>query len=152
MTPGEDSYDENEREVARRTNAAGSLPGEAHFAEALRDMPRIDRNALPAEPGKSFLLCFSAGHARYAVGRRPRNRIESPVSEACSSYWRLPEGWIKKNIAEIRKDFDAQADGYRARLGRLPTASAATPEMRAGIARELAERGESGAVEAHETT
>jgi hypothetical protein len=46
-------------------------------------------------------------------------QIGDPVDEAFQNYGRLLESWVRRTLAELRRQFEANADEYRARLERL---------------------------------
>lgn len=123
------------------------VPGEAELLAALTEMPRLDLGAVRVEIRKPFALRFGTALARAAVERKLRNEVGDAVSEACRSYARVLERWVRKAVADLQTSFDSRADGYRAQLERLLGASDTAPEAREAIARALGEL-ESTTVEA----
>jgi GTP-binding protein EngB required for normal cell division len=123
------------------------VPSEAELVAASAEMPRLDLGTLRGEIRKPFALRFGTAFARVAVERKLRNEVGDAVSEACRSYGRVLERWVRKAVADLQVNFDSRADGYRAQLERFLGTSDAAPEATEAIARALGEL-ESSPVEA----
>ncbi len=55
------------------------------------------------------------------------------VNETFQSYGRIVGSWNRRTLAELQRQFDAHADGYRTQLERLAGAGRAGPEERQAV-------------------
>ena len=112
-------------------------PGE--LSGLLGDMPRFDLGAV--EFDRKGGLGASVFGQRWAV-RRIRRRIESQlgsrIEESIVVYARVVQAWVRKTFTELQERFDADADAYRAQLGRLAAgaeeSAGADPTLREDLA------------------
>jgi len=109
------------RTVTDAAEALGGAPpaGEEALDSAVKEMPRFDPGPLQIAVKKNFFNFLGRGFARRRVERILVEQIGDPVDEAFQNYGRLLESWVRRTLAELRRQFEANADEYRARLERL---------------------------------
>jgi len=107
--------------VTDAAEALGSAPppGEEALGSAVKEMPRFDPGPLQIALKKDIFRRLGRGLAKRRLERILIDQIGEPVDEAFHNYGRLLESWIRRTLAELRRQFDARADEYRARLERL---------------------------------
>jgi GTP-binding protein EngB required for normal cell division len=123
-------------------SAAGALeakdvPRDEDFRSFVKEMPRLDPGPLEVVLERGFLAILGKAFTRRQIEKKLRERIGSAVDEAFQRYGRMLESWSRRTLAELHRQFDAHADGYRAQLERLGGAGIAGPEEAESIRRDL---------------
>jgi len=127
------------RAVADAAEAFGSAPpaGEEALESAVKEMPRFDPGPLEIAVKKDIFRHLGRGFAKRRVERVLIEQIGDPVDEAFHSYGRLLESWIRRTLVELRRQFEAGADEYRARLERLSGARGVGAPESEGVLQSL---------------
>ncbi len=120
--------------IALETSTAAA---QEDWVAIVKEMPRFDPPALEIllKPGPFKLL--GRRLAKWRVQTKLLEQIGRPVDEAFQSYARMLEAWSRRVLAELRRQFDAHADGYRAQLERLGGTRAFDEAGSAGVRQAL---------------
>jgi GTP-binding protein EngB required for normal cell division len=122
--------------VATTLQAEGASAGEK-LDSAVREMPRFDPGPLEVAIKPDIFKLLGRQFTQRRVERKLAEQIGPQMDEAFRRYGRGLESWIRRTLAELRRQFDARADGYRAQLERLSGAGGVEPEESEPIRRSL---------------
>jgi hypothetical protein len=114
-----------------------NAPSAQDLAGDLREMPQLDLGTLLPLERPALLLAFGRRWARRRILEKLRTFYLGTLDEALSAYGRVLEHWIASALGEIRKRFDAYAEGYRAQLQRLTSETTASPREMDNMKRDL---------------
>lgn len=96
----------------------------ARLDRIVTEMPVLDFKLRTAATLKRpTLLSLSRSLGRRAILHDLADQILRPLDEFFSSYGRELEGWVRKTIDHVAKEFETHADLYRAQLQRLVPAA-----------------------------
>lgn len=125
--------------LATAANALGvkDVPQEGDLTSIIKELPRFDPGPIKVTVRRDFLAIFGQGLARHRVKNKLREQVGPDVDEAFERYRRMLESWIRRTLAELHRQFDAHADGYRAQIERLTSAAKAGPEEMDSIKRDI---------------
>jgi hypothetical protein len=76
---------------------------------------------------------------RWWLARTLKHQLDGRVDAAFTNYARSLEVWVRHTLAQLQRQFEARADGYRAQLARLTDRKSIPAEDRARMERDLAE-------------
>jgi len=113
------------------------VPRDEDLASVVKEMPRLDPGPIEVVLERGFLAFLGKAFARRQIENKLRERIGSIVDETFQRYGRMSESWSRRTLAELRRQFDAHADGYRAQLERLGGGGKAGAGEAAAIRRDL---------------
>ena len=113
------------------------VPRDEDLASVVKEMPRLDPGPIEVVLERGFLAILGKAFARRQIEKKLRERIGPAVDEAFQRYGRMLGSWSRRTLAELHRQFDAHADGYRAQLERLGGAGKAGPEETGSIRRDL---------------
>jgi Ni/Co efflux regulator RcnB len=116
---------------------AGDAPREEELISVVKEMPRLDPRPLEVAVERDILRLFGRQFARRRIEKKLHERVGDTVNETFRSYGRIVDSWNRRTLAELQRQFDAQADGYRAQLERLAGAGRALPEERHAVQRDI---------------
>ena len=135
------------RDVARELSqavvrAASALEGATILGEdaidsVVQEMPRFDPGPLEIVLEPDIFKLLGRGLTRRRVEVRLCNQIGYAVDDSFQRYARLLESWVRRTLTELRRQFDARADGYRAQLERLSGATGVEPQETEAVRRSL---------------
>ena len=103
-------------------------PGKKTLRPIAKEMPRLDPGPLEITLHRNFLAILGKGFMRRGIEKKLEHQIGPGVDEAFQRYGRMLESWSRRTLAELHRQFDAHADGYRAQLERLTGGGEAGPE------------------------
>jgi hypothetical protein len=127
------------RALADAANTLGlEVPRDEDLTAVAKEMPRLDPGPLQVTVHRDLLALLGKAIARRRIERKLEHQIGLSVDEAFERYGRMLESWSRRTLAELHRQFDAHADGYRAQIERLTGESDAGPEESEGIRRDLA--------------
>jgi hypothetical protein len=123
-------------------SAAGALqvkdmPQDEDLTSVVKEMPRLDPGPIGVVLERGFLAILGKAFARRQIAKKLQEQIGAAVDEAFQRYGRMLESWSRRTLAELHRQFDAHADGYRAQLERLGGTGKAAPEETGAIRRDL---------------
>jgi len=113
------------------------VPRDEDLTSVVKEMPRLDPGPIEVTLHRGFLAALGKAFVRRRIEKQLRAQIGSRVDEAFQRYGRMLESWSRRTLAELHRQFDAHADGYRAQLERLAGSAEAGPEETAAIRRDL---------------
>jgi len=116
---------------------AKDMPRDEDLTSVVKELPRFDPGPLEVVLERDFLAILGKAFTRRRVEKKLREQIGPAVDEAFHSHGRMLESWSRRTLAELQRQFDAHADGYRAQLERLSGAGEAGPEETEAIRRDL---------------
>ena len=126
------------RALAGAATALGvAVPRDEDLTAVVKEMPRLDPGPLEISVRRDFLILLGKAITRRRVENTLGHQIGPAVDEAFHRYGRLMESWSRRTLAELHRQFDAHADGYRAQIERLTGGSEARPEEMEKIQRDL---------------
>jgi hypothetical protein len=126
------------RALAGAANALHvGAPREEDLTSVVNEMPRFDPGPVEVNLHRGFLAVLGKVWVRRQVEKKLREQIGPDVDEAFQRYGRVLESWSRRMLAELRRQFDAHADGYRAQLERLAGTGTAGPDEADAIRRDL---------------
>ena len=125
--------------VARAASAleGASLPGDEALDSVVQEMPRFDPGPLEITLEPDAIKLLGRGFTRRRVEGKLSEQIGQAVDDAFQRYARLLESWVRRTLGELRRQFDARADGYRAQLERLSGATGVEPQETEAVRRSL---------------
>jgi hypothetical protein len=100
-------------------------------------MPRFDPGPLEVTVHRDLLTLLGNAFTRRRIEKKLEHQVGLAVDEAFHRYGRLMESWSRRTLAELHRQFDAHADGYRAQIERLTGGGEAGPEETEKIRRDL---------------
>jgi GTP-binding protein EngB required for normal cell division len=123
-------------------SAAGALdvkdvPRDEDLTSVVKEMPRLDPGPLEIVLQRDVFTVLGRGFTKQRIERKLREQIGPAVDEAFQRYRRMLESWSRRTLAELHRQFDAHADGYRAQLERLAGTGKAGPEETGSIRCDL---------------
>lgn len=98
---------------------AQDATSEEELASIVKEMPRFDVVSLDVKLQPDFWRVLGKRLTKRRVMNKLQWEIGSTIIEAFHSYGRLLESWSRRTLDELRRQFEAHADGYRAQLERL---------------------------------
>jgi len=101
---------------------------EEELASVVKEMPRFDMGTLDVKLQPDFWTVLGKKLTKRRVMNKLQREIGSTITEAFHSYGRLLESWSRRTLEELRRQFEAHADGYRAQLERLTGDATATSD------------------------
>jgi GTP-binding protein EngB required for normal cell division len=122
------------RELARaladaaRVLEAGDGPREEEMLSVVKEMPRLDPKPLEIVVQRDILTLFGRQFAERRIEKKLRAQVGDEVNETFQSYGRIVGSWNRRALAELQRQFDAHADGYRAQLERLAGGGTTGPQ------------------------
>jgi GTP-binding protein EngB required for normal cell division len=126
------------RALADAVNALEvDVPRDEDLTSVVKEMPRLDPGPMEVTLRRDFLAVLGKAFVRRRIEKKLREQIGFGVEEVFQRYGRMLESWSRRTLAELRRQFDAHADGYRAQLERLTTAKEAGVEETEAIRRDL---------------
>jgi len=130
------------QDLSRALVAAASAlqvdaPRDENLASVVKEMPRLDLGPIEVNLHRGFLAVLGEAWVRRQVEKKLRGQVGPAVDEAFQRYGRVLESWSRRMLAELRRQFDAHADGYRAQLERLAGTGTAGPDETDAIRRDL---------------
>ncbi len=114
------------------------MPGDGEFSSFLREMPVLDFGTVTLivnRPRMAFLL--GQGFAKKWTARKLARSVGPHIVRALHAYRQLVEAWGDRIISQIRRRFDAYANGYRAQLERLAGPHELSSEQEQAIRKSL---------------
>jgi len=114
------------------------MPGDGEFSSFLREMPVLDFGTVTLivnRPRMAFLL--GQGFAKKWTARKLARSVGPHIVRALHAYRQLVEAWGDRMISQIRRRFDAYANGYRAQLERLAGPHELSSEQEQAIRKSL---------------
>jgi GTP-binding protein EngB required for normal cell division len=117
---------------------AVSVPREEDLSAVVIEMPRLDPGPLEVSLRRDFLSTLGKAFAKRRIETKLRSQIGANVAKAFERYGRMLQSWSRRTLAELHRQFDAHADGYRAQLKRLAGGGGVGPEETDAIRRDLA--------------
>jgi len=103
---------------------------EEELMSVVKEMPRFDLGTLGISLQRDVWTHLGKKLAERRVANKLRRDAGPRISEAFHSYGRLLEAWFRRTMEELRRQFEAHADGYRAQLERLAgSGTAASDEV-----------------------
>jgi GTP-binding protein EngB required for normal cell division len=129
---------------AADTLEAGDGPPEEELISVVKEMPRPDPRPLEVVVERDILALFGRRFNRRRIERKLHEHVGDAVNETFQSYGRIVESWIRRTLAELQRQFDAHADGYRAQLERLAGAGRAGPEETQAVRQDIDALGRAG--------
>ena len=114
-----------------------TVPRQEDLASVIREMPRLDPGPLEFAIHRDFLTLLGKAFTKRRIEKKLRRQIGPAVDEAFHRYGRLMESWSRRTLAELHRQFDAHADGYRAQIQRLTGGSDTGREESEKIRRDL---------------
>ena len=126
------------RALAAAATAMGvDVPREEDLTAVVKEMPRLDPGPLEITLHRDFLAVLGKAFMRRGIEKKLGHQIGRAVDEAFQRYGRMLESWSQRTLAELHRQFDAYADGYRAQIERLTGEGEAGPEETEAIRRDL---------------
>ena len=113
------------------------MPRDEDLATVINEMPRFDAGPLEVNFQRNLLALLGKALTKWRIEKKLGVQIGPAVDEAFNRYGRLMESWSRRTLAELHRQFDAHADGYRAQIERLTGASEAAPEETERMRRDL---------------
>jgi GTP-binding protein EngB required for normal cell division len=113
------------------------VPREEDLTAVAKEMPRLDTGPIEVSLNRDFLVVLGKAFVRWRIEKKLQDQIGTSVDEAFQGYGRMLESWSQRTLAELHRQFDAHADGYRAQIERLTGEGAAGPEETEAIRRDL---------------
>jgi GTP-binding protein EngB required for normal cell division len=113
------------------------LPDEERLDSVVKEMPRFDPGPLRIDLEPDVFRFLGRAFTARRVERQLSEQIGDVVNDAFQRYGRLLESWVRRTLAELRRQFDARADTYRAQLERLGGTSQVEPQEEDGVRRSL---------------
>lgn len=113
------------------------ISGEAALDSLVKEMPRFDPGPLEIELEPGILKLLGRALTTRRVERRLAEQIGDAVNDAFYRYGRLLESWVRRTLAELRRQFEARADTYRAQLERLSGSAKIEPQETEAIRHSL---------------
>ena len=114
-----------------------AVPRDEDLATVINEMPRFDAGPLEVNVQRNLLALLGKALTNWRIEKKLGVQIGPAVDEAFNRYGRLMESWSRRTLAELHRQFDAHADGYRAQIERLTGASEAAPEETERMRRDL---------------
>ncbi len=119
------------------------VPGEQEFSAVVREIPAFDLSQF--DPGelsirlrRPFLSTLLGGNISSAiVTKRLAGMIGDQLSRALSAYHALLYDWSERTLGQMKRRFDAYANGYRAQVERLLGDYVSPAEQEGAIRRDL---------------
>lgn len=90
-----------------------------NLQDFVKNMPPADFNTAPLQIDRPRLIGVSASLARHSLRKELEKRVGPAVEEFFSSYGRTIEVWMRGTLDNLAREFETQADVYRAQLQRL---------------------------------
>jgi len=115
----------------------GAAPDEPELTSVVNEMPRLDPRPVEVNVDRDILTIFGRQFTKRRVQNKLREEAGQSVDETFRSYGRIVESWIRRTLAELRRQFDAHADGYRAQLDRFAGAQGGVPEETEAVQHSL---------------
>ncbi len=134
------------------TAAAGALevkdaPREEDLASVVKEMPRLDSGELEITLQRDFLAFLGKAFMSRRIEQKLRRQIGANVDKAFERYGRMMQSWTRRTLAELHRQFDAHADGYRALIERLTGSPKVGVEDTDSIRRDIATLTQFGSAE-----
>jgi GTP-binding protein EngB required for normal cell division len=107
---------------------AGDGPHEEELISVVKEMPRLDPRPLEVIVQRDILTLFGKQFTRRRIQKKLHEQVGDAVNETFQSYGRIVESWNRRTLAELQRQFDAHADGYRAQLERLAGGGSTGPQ------------------------
>ncbi len=132
------------RDLSYALIAAGSaldvkdVPREEDLASVVKEMPRLDSGGLEIALQRDFLAFLGKGYMSRRIEQKLRSQIGADVDKAFERYGRMMQSWTQRTLAELHRQFDAHADGYRAFIERLTGSPRVGAEDTDSIRRDIA--------------
>jgi GTP-binding protein EngB required for normal cell division len=122
--------------------AAGVLevavaPVEEDLSSVAREMPRWDFGTLEVALRPGAFAFLGERFLRNQIGKELRRQIGQEVRNSFERYSRITKYWTERALSELRRRFDAHADGYRSQIERLTNLARAGPEESEGLRHDL---------------
>ena len=114
-----------------------ALPPDEDLATVINEMPRFDAGPLEVNVQRNLFALLGKALTKWRIEKKLGVQIGPAVDEAFNRYGRLMESWSRRTLTELHRQFDADADGYRAQIERLTGASEAAPEETERMRRDL---------------
>ncbi len=132
------------RDLSYALIAAGSaldvkdVPREEDLASVVKEMPRLDSGGLEIALQRDFLAFLGKGYMSRRIEQKLRSQMGADVDKAFERYGRMMQSWTQRTLAELHRQFDAHADGYRAFIERLTGSPRVGAEDTDSIRRDIA--------------
>ena len=123
--------------AAAATAMGVDVPREEDLTAVVKEMPRLDPGPLEITLHRNFLAVLGKACVRRRIEKKLGHQIGPGVDEAFQRYGRMLESWSRRTLAELHRQFDAHADGYRAQIERLTGGGEAGPEEIEAIRHDL---------------
>jgi len=107
---------------------AKDATSEEELASVVKETPQFDIGTLDVKLQPDFWTVLGKRLTKRRVVNKLQREIGSTLTEAFHSYGRLLESWSRRTLEELRRQFEAHADGYRAQLERLTGNETATSD------------------------
>jgi len=114
-----------------------NISGEEVLDSVVKEMPRFDPGPLEIALKPDIFTLLGRALTTRRVEGQLAGRIGDAANEAFERYGRLLESWMRRTLAELRRQFDARADGHRAQLERRSGASPLEPQETEAVRRSL---------------
>jgi GTP-binding protein EngB required for normal cell division len=116
---------------------AKDVPRDDNLGSVVKEMPRFDPGPIEVALRRDIFTVLGRGFTRRRIEKKIQGQVGPAVDGAFQRYGRMLESWSRRTLAELQRQFDAHADGYRAQLERLTGAGEDGPEEIEAIRRDL---------------
>ncbi len=138
---------ETAAEVLTRTAAALQMPepaGAEDWNRLVREMPQLDPGPLDADLRVPLLFAFGRRVAAVRLRGALERRVGRQVAEALATHGLVLRAWANQVQAQLRQQFEAQAQVYRSHVAAATTAADLSGGERTALERDLKELSREG--------